>query len=533
MPKLTVINNDIKHEIPFPEGSSSSVCELLDGTGLWIRTGCQGNGACGLCLVQIISGNTNCPTKSERLTLSRGQLDGNVRLACQLTPVNDVSIRIIGTASTSGWRDLASIPCTPEHLPVKKRYKKTVYGLAVDVGTTHISISLWDLKLGRRLSARMGVNPQECYGTDVVTRLIAAGQSRENARRLRQMVFDAIHYVLLDICSRNGINPEEVVHVVFVGNTPMLTLLTESNPGLLLQPAHWTQPIHCCPDDPRSWSCTIGINPRANIDVASPLAGFVGSDLLAGVVATRLMDHPGGLLIDFGTNSEMALWDGKTLWVTSAAGGPAFEGGQAQCGMPAEAGAIYNVDMGHDPLELNYNVIGGGYAKGVCGSGLIDLIAILKSRGDLTATGKFMMPDARDGFVVQENPPIRLTRRDVDMFQRAKAAIGVGIKTLLARAKMSIRDLSHVYICGAFGQNLDIRNAQAIGLLPETPLDNVNLCGNTALAGCERLLLSQNGSSVLKAICEQATIINLSQSPDFDSLFMESLYLQPLRVEGV
>jgi uncharacterized 2Fe-2S/4Fe-4S cluster protein (DUF4445 family) len=415
---------------------------------------------------------------------------------------------------------------------VGKRYEKTVYGLAIDVGTTHISLSLWDLKLGRRLSARMGVNPQECYGMDVVTRLIAAGQSRENAKRLRQMVLDSVHDALLDMCSRNGIYPEDIVRGVFVGNTPMLTLLTESDPKLLLQPANWAQPIHCCLDDHRSWAYTMGIDPDATIDVAPPLAGFVGSDLLVGVVATRLMDCPGGLLIDFGTNSEMALWDGETLWVTSAAGGPAFEGNQTQCGMPAETGAICCVDNEQNPKEFRYRVIGGGDAKGICGSGLIDLIAILRSRGDLTATGRFVVPDSENGFVVQNNPHIRLTKRDVDMFQRAKAAIGVGVTTLLVKARMSVGDLGRICVCGAFGQNLNVRNAQSVGLLPEIPLDLVELCGNTALAGCERLLVSRSESENLKSICERATVINLAQSSDFDSLFLESLYLQPLKVEG-
>jgi uncharacterized 2Fe-2S/4Fe-4S cluster protein (DUF4445 family) len=482
--------------------------------------------------VQIIAGNANDPTKNERLTLSQGQLDQNIRLACQLIPVNDLSIRIVCAASTAGWRDLDCIPCTPSQIHSGLRFKKNAYGLAVDLGTTHISLSLWDLKNGRRLSARIGVNPQACYGADVVTRLIAAGQSQENARRLGRMLLDAVHDSLPDMCSRNGIDPDEVVHVTIVGNTPMLALLTGTEPQLLLQPYNWTQPIRCSLDDPRPWARAMGIDPDAVIDVASPLAGFVGSDLLAGVVATRIMDHPCGLLIDFGTNSEMALWDGKTLFVTSAAGGPAFEGNQTQCGMPAETGAICNVDKGHDPTNFHYRVIGGGDAKGLCGSGLIDLIAILLSRGDLTARGNFVMPSSSDGFVIrEENPSIRLTKRDVDMFQRAKAAISVGIITLLDKAQISIGELSCICICGAFGQNLNIRNAQAIGLLPETSPDLVKFCGNTALAGCERLLLSLNGSADLEFIRGRAAVINLSQSSDFESLFLESLYLQPLKVE--
>ena len=180
---------------------------------------------------------------------------------------------------------------------------------------------------------------------DVVTRLIAAGQSPENAHRIARMTLDAVHEGLMDMCSRDGFDLRNVCEVTIVGNTPMLALLTETDPHILLNPHLWTRPIECKLDNPQTWVNILGIHPQANVDVISPLAGFVGSDLLAGVLATRLTDHPGGLLIDFGTNSEMALWDGKKLWVTSAAGGPAFESSQIQCGMPAEEGSIYRVRL--------------------------------------------------------------------------------------------------------------------------------------------------------------------------------------------
>ena len=197
-----------------------------------------------------------------------------------------------------------------------------------------------------------------------------------------------------------------------------------------------------------------------------------------------------------------------------------------------EIGAICSIDMGQNSPELNFLVIGGGEAKGICGSGLIDLVAILRSSGTLTPTGKFAAAHSGDGFVVQgKSPSIRLTKRDVDTFQRAKAAIGVGIKTLLAKAQLSAEELSRICVCGAFGQNLNVRSAEAVGLLPEVSPSRVELCGNTALAGCERLLLSPTGSSDLQSLRKHATLINLSLSSDFETLFLESLYLQPLRMD--
>ncbi len=536
MPKLTVNSSDAARVIAFSPGAS--LREVLEGAGFLVRSGCRGDGACGLCLVQIEAGDVSRPTRSERLTLSPEQLTRNIRLACQLMPESDLQIRIVNTVSKFTWRDLAPdcLPCTPSLLPsaIGKLPTGPAYGLAIDLGTTQISLSLWDLKQGCRLHGRVGPNPQSHYGADVVTRLIAAGESPENARRLACMPLEIVAEALLEIGSRDSVQPQEVVQVAIVGNTAMLALLTESDSRQLLQPHNWTRPMEYTVEEPQVWASVLGIHPQATVEVLSPLAGFVGSDLLAGVVATRLTEQPGGLLIDFGTNSEMALWDGETLWVTSAAGGPAFECCGIQCGMPAEPGAIYRFGGPPGSDGLHFQVLGGGEAKGFCGSGLVDLIACLRDSGELRSTGGFADARHREGYVVlQTDSAIRLTKRDVDTFQRAKAAIGAGISTLLARAQLSTAELNRICVCGVFGQNLNVRNAQRIGLLPETSPGRVELCGNTALAGCERLMLSPKGTAELASLRERAEIVNLSQASEFDALFLESLYLQPLTVEKI
>ena len=245
MPQLLVITTDIARVISFSEGSS--LRELLYDAGLRVRSGCLGNGACGLCLVQIEAGDAGEPTKNKRVSLSPEQLEANIRLACQMTPKGDIRVRIIDAASKSSWRDLPPgyLPCTLPHLspPAGTKYTETEYGLAVDLGTTHISLTLWDLKHGKRLSGRIGLNPQSCCGSDVVTRLIAAGESPDNASKIARMPLDAVYEGLLDMCSREGFNPRDVVKVFIVGNTAMLALLTESDPRVLLQPDSWTLPF--------------------------------------------------------------------------------------------------------------------------------------------------------------------------------------------------------------------------------------------------------------------------------------------------
>jgi uncharacterized 2Fe-2S/4Fe-4S cluster protein (DUF4445 family) len=533
MPKLTVIDNDVARAIPFLPGASAQ--EILASAGISVRAGCRGDGACGLCLVEIEAGETAPPNKTERLVLPPEQLARNVRLACQLLPEYDLQLRVINTGSQASWRDLPPdfLPCTPSLLPpVAGITTDSSYGLAIDLGTTQVSLSLWDLKRGRRLHGRIGPNPQSLYGTDVVARLIAAGESPENAQQMARLPLEAVAGALQEMCSRAGCQPQEVVRAAFVGNTAMLSILTGADSRQLLQPDNWTRPVEYSIERPQSWVSVLGIHPQATLEVISPLAGFVGSDLLAGVLSTRLTEQSGSLLIDFGTNSEMALWDGQTLWVTSAAGGPAFESCGMQCGMPAESGAIYRFGRSQDSGEIHFEVLDGGEAKGFCGSGLVDLIACLRDSGELTSTGSFASARHKDGYAVPRTTPvIRLIKKDVDTFQRAKAAIGAGVSAMLARAQMSAGEVSRICVCGVFGRNLNVRNAQRIGILPDVPPEHVELCGNTALAGCERLLLSPERNSEVMTLREHSTIINLCQTFDFDSLFLENLYLQPMKVD--
>lgn len=536
MPELSVLTNNQTHTIAFERGAS--VRELIEAAGLRVRYACSGNGACGLCLVRIEAGAVPAPTRTELLHLSPERIQQDMRLACQLLPQDDLCVRIIAAPMKAGWRDMTANPTFNIHpghdaAAAGARPGAPAYGLAVDLGTTHLSLTLWDLQGGERLAGAVGLNPQSCWGADVMTRLIAAAESPHQAQAIARMPLEAIYEALRELCAPRGISPREVRRVCIVGNTPMLALLTESDPQSLLQPQTWTRPLNCRRDGVQAWAGLMGIDPEATVEIVDPFAGFVGSDLLAGVLATGLMDEPGGLLIDFGTNSEMALWDGATLWVTSAAGGPAFESCDMQCGMSAEPGAIYRVEWPAGAGDPGLHVLGGGAVKGLCGSGLVDLIAGLRDAGVLTPTGKFTPSHAGDGFIVhRHDPEIRLTSRDVDMFQRAKSAIGVGIKTLLGKAQLSPAQLSRMCICGAFGQQLNIGNAQRVGLLPQMPEESVELCGNTALAGCERVLRSGADGESLAALRQHATIVNLAQCADFDTLFLEQLYLEPMEVEA-
>jgi uncharacterized 2Fe-2S/4Fe-4S cluster protein (DUF4445 family) len=346
---------------------------------------------------------------------------------------------------------------------------------------------------------------------------------------MSRLVLTAIAEALFDSASREGIAIEQVLRLVLVGNTAMLALLSGRNHGQLLHADYWMRALDCLPEHPDEWAAPLGIHPAAQIEVLPPLAGFVGSDLLAGVLTTRLMEgEPGCLLIDFGTNSEIALWDGHVLWVTSAAGGPAFEESGISCGAPAERGAINRVRLTDDTFA--FDVIGDVEACGICGSGLVDLIACLVRSDRLLTTGRFTSSAIQERCTLRSGEnEITLTKRDVDLFQRAKGAIATGIHLLLAQAGMGINDLRRICVAGFFGRFLDVANAQAIGLLPEAPAARFELCGSTALAGCAEALLDAGRMERLKRIGRQARLIDMSQCPDFDELFLENLYLHAMK----
>jgi uncharacterized 2Fe-2S/4Fe-4S cluster protein (DUF4445 family) len=394
----------------------------------------------------------------------------------------------------------------------------------VDLGTTHLSLAVYELSSGSLLAGRHGPNPQAAHGADVISRLQAAEGVPGQAQALSQMVLRAVAEGLFDIASREGLELQRVAKVALVGNTPMLALLAERNYERLLLPSQWGLSLDCLPVDPGAWAGPLGLDPAVRIEVLPPLAGFVGSDLLAGIAVTRLIqDGAGALFIDFGTNSEIALWDGRTLEVTSAAGGPAFESGIG-CGMPAEPGAIHQVGA-----DFRISVLAGQEPRGLCGSGLVDLVANLVRAGTLNARGQFAAWVPPEGFrLAFGQGGLLLTRRDVDLLQRAKAGVSAGVRVLMNRAGMADRDLARVCVGGVFGRFLDATNAQAIGLLPGTRADQVALCGNTALAGCAETLLTPSARDRLDAIRGRAKLINLSNCPEFDDCFLDNLFLRPM-----
>ena len=512
----------------------ASVKTILEGARTRVRTACRGNGTCGLCRIWIESDQVDPATKAELLSLSGEQIAAGMRLACQTILDRDARIRIENPARDTAWRGIPPRQpprgSAPQAAAENEHRADGSLGMAIDLGTTNLSLCLWDLASSSRLAGLCGANPQLRFGEDVMSRLVAAEESQAVALELKDLVLQAIGDAIREICSGNGLNPWAITDVTIVGNTAELSLLASRNHGLLLQTKYWTSPIECEPTDTAAWAELWNISRGARISLIPPLAGFVGSDLLAGILVMGMHgSEENCLLIDIGTNTEFALWDGSCLWATSASGGPAFEGRGFSCASPAEPGAVYHVERKSRTGHFSFHALPGASAKGLCGSGFVDAIALLLEDGVIDSRGRFVDPRGREAFaLMDEDLSISITAGDIDVFQRAKGAIGAGITVLLRMSRIRPESLKKIYLCGSFGSYLDVERAQAVGMLPMVDPSVVELCGNTALAGCESLLVRPGLVQTLDAIRSGARLVNLSFHPDFAEIFMENLFLKTL-----
>jgi uncharacterized 2Fe-2S/4Fe-4S cluster protein (DUF4445 family) len=468
---------------------------------------------------------------AEYMKLSPEDRNDGMRLACQVRLTGDSEVLLDNPAPPSPWKSIPAEDLAPPPgvLPTLESH---VYGLAIDVGTTHIRVALWDRKHGRRIASRTGANPQAAFGTDILNRLDAARLNPAHADEIAALARDAIRHAVHDMLARDvgEVTPmlARIGHVVVVGNSAMMALLTGHGAAALIDPATWRLGIDYQPVDRDGWRSKWGM-PHAEILVPAAVAGFIGCDLLADCIAARLLrDPPGTLLLDIGTNTEIALWDGAVLHVTSVPGGPAFEGAGIHNGMPAETGAICRVQ----PAAAGgfaCGVIGGGAARGLCGSGLVDGIAALVTAGVLKPSGRFAVSPGGEGYtLIPGNPRSTIAGPAVDAFQRAKAAVAAAQDELLRLAGMSVRDLKRLVVCGAFGRHLNVANAQQLGLLPLVDEDCVvELHADAALAGAEQSLLSDDPESLFTEVLAKTRGINLSMVCGYDDCFVSHLRLRP------
>ena len=415
-------------------------------------------------------------------------------------------------------------------------------GIAFDIGTTTIVGYLLDLETGEQLAVSSQLNPQTRYGDDVVSRIAYAGEPR-GLRDLQQAVLGAVTEIIAATCAEAGAAPHDVLAVVVVGNTTMHHLLLGIDPTALAQAPY--VPAATSALRVRACELGLGIYPDAAVWMLPNIAGWVGADTVGVILSSRLYQQDElGLAIDIGTNGEMALGSRKRLLTCSTAAGPAFEGAQISCGMRAADGAIDRVEIDHD---VRWHTIGEAPPRGVCGSGLVDLVAGMLSAGVLHPSGRIEPAEklmaagrpelakrivgegrSRQMLLVEPNDGaggrgLTITQRDVRELQLAKGAIRAGIEILLKELGASHEDVRVVYLAGAFGNYISPQSALAIGLMPAFPNARIEPIGNAAGTGARMALLSRVERDNAERLLAHVEYAELSGRPDFQEQFAEAM----------
>ena len=564
MPTLCV--DPLNLSLPFTPGET--VLEILQRAGILIESPCGGQGVCGQCGIRVQEPESVPETPHENIADADGA--GGLRLACRLKPIRDLRVHLLDDYRTEAQTlqaksfvfeggPLSASSLSPAvHLEFRNQAYWLSYegrsdweklevweeglspkGLAIDLGTTTLVVSLLCLQSGEELATASGLNPQIAFGHDVMTR-IHHGSSPEGLDVLSGAIQEALNELIFEVCAQSGAQPMEILDGVLGGNTCMLQLLAGIDPFPLGR-----DPFQVSIQGGISYSALafgLKTNPGARIYLPPVLHAFVGTDISAGLLNCEGIFDDGAkvLFLDVGTNGEMVLnIQGRRL-ATSTAAGPVFEGAGLTSGMRAGDGAVEAVCFADGDLRLSS--IGEGPIKGVCGSGLMDLVAVLGRLGVLEPSGRMLEPSEKEKvpekirkrlLVLSDIPAFALapgvyfTQRDVRQVQLAKGAVRAGIDLLLQEAGCAPERVDRIVIGGGFGHFLRPSSLEAIGLIPPETGRKIVFAGNPSRNGCARLLLDTSSRNFLEEHMQAVEHISIAELPAFMEVFLKSMRLGP------
>ncbi|MBC8447392.1 MAG: DUF4445 domain-containing protein [Chloroflexi bacterium] len=418
------------------------------------------------------------------------------------------------------------------------------WGAAVDIGTTTVTAYLVNLLTGEAVARGADYNAQIGRGEDVISRIVYASKG-QGLVEMQRLVRETINTVLARACRRGKVDPRQVHKVTVAGNTTMLHLLLAVPP----EPIRLTPYIPAVNHWPsvRAEELGLAVNPQATVDCLPGVASYVGADITAGMISTGVCDTRAlTLFLDIGTNGEMVLGDCDWLISCACSAGPAFEGAGVAYGMRATEGAIEEVWISEQTYEPTYRVIGNERPRGICGSGLISLLAEMFITGVVDKGGNpnFHLPTKRVregrhggeyvvawGSETEHGRDIVITKVDIDNLLRAKAAIYAGFSVLAHSVGLELGDAEQVLIGGAFGQYINVEKAVQIGLLPDVPWEKFQFLGNTSVRGAYMALLSREMRRNVAEVADRMTYLELSADNTFYEEFTSALFLPHTEID--
>ena len=459
---------------------------------------CGGQGYCGGCRVKLLAGDVKDPEKHKELNYKLG-LEPNYRLACQSEIVEDLTLEIPQLESII-LADSTEFKFEP----------REGFGIAIDVGTTTLVAQLIDLSNGKLLDIRTARNPQARFGADIMNRVQYA-LTEKGRNQLMHLIREKIYHLIAGLLRDKDV---ELKKVVMVGNTVMHHLFGGLDVGPLamfpFEPGH-KESLRYMPSE-------LGWNLPESVQIifVRPIGGFVGSDIYAGIIASGMDKNPNlTALIDLGTNGEIVVGNKDKMFCASTAAGPAFEGAVIQKGMSAMSGAISSVSLNNSHIE--YHVIGNQKALGICGSGLIDAVAVFLEKGLIDASGAQVNDE--QPLMISEN--VYLTQKDVREFQLAKAALAAGMQILTNKLGKSLTDITRVYIAGGFGNFINLENVKKLGMIEVCEYKILKL-GNSALIGAKMLLFTDDYD--FKNTLSKIEHVSLDANVNFQDIFVEKMF---------
>jgi len=536
-----------------------NLLEAMREHGIRLASACGGSGYCGKCRIRLLKGSVKSGLvgRSSKTNSQEGNIftEDEIRqgwlLACRVYPSDNCVIELATDEEDfeviADYRavDLpkqsrqpymnrqsenepaalkpAGSPQNTDSYAVKRPDGENSYAIAVDIGTSTVVQSLIRIEDGMTLATYSAVNPQRAYGADVIARLQMAGSGRMEL--LQKLIKGELLRGIRDMAERAGIDTGIISRMAIACNTTMgHILLGYSCEGLGKYPY---TPVNISKVELPFIQLFDSDYLDASVTVLPGISTFVGGDIVAGLLACNFdkADKP-CLFIDLGTNGELALGNKERLLVSSAAAGPAFEGGNISCGMPSVAGAICNIEIANG--KTLYRTIGDKEAAGLCGTGIVELVSELLDAGIIDETGLLTENYFLAGFPIkgQAGSVLYFTQRDIRHLQMAKAAIRAGIDILLKEYGIGYDDIDKVYLAGGFGYMLNLKKAVNIGLLPKEVLSRIYPVGNSALGGAISYLRDKDAPVRIEKILKSAAELALAQQEDFNSLYPEYMYFR-------
>jgi uncharacterized 2Fe-2S/4Fe-4S cluster protein (DUF4445 family) len=573
-----------------------------------IDASCGGKGTCGKCKVKVVKGDLTEPSEREWKFLSNNEIETGYRLSCMIEVTEDIDVFVNGIndksqilTSNNGFtgnlnpiirkqylnvpkptledqrsdlaRLLESIPLENTEIPLSLRQKlpsllresdysvtavfsmdrllkleqgnteNLNYAIAIDIGTTTIAAYLLDSNTGENLDTASGLNSQRIFGADVISRIQYSMQGDGKLELLQQKILSQINDLCISLADRNNISRENIYSITLAGNTTMLHLFYGIDPsGIALAPFIpgflGAMNISSSYFKDFSLDCIIFSLPS--------ISGYVGADIVSGILATNMHNKDElSLLIDIGTNGEIVLGNKEKLYCCSTAAGPAFEGAHISCGLGGITGAVDSAFLENNLVQ--FSTIGNEKAMGICGSGIIDIVAVLLKNGFIDFTGRILDEDNlkedmdsdlikklkveknMSAFLIADasesgnGENIVFTQGDIREVQLAKAAISAGILSLLNKAERSVSEIDHLYIAGGFGSYISKKSAADIGLFPAELLNKTESVGNTAGLGALSCALSEDNYHRTREIAKMTEYIELSSDSFFNMKYMEEM----------